>query len=442
MASPAADVQTISGLTIAGPATLTVQPSNFRIATLSIGNDVTAGRITGSSLLIRGNSLGGTITTAHAKVQGTFTLSNGTGSGPTVGILPYAIGDTTNAGSGMGLVTYDATYGVRLLYSSEYTGNIAAATPSNVSLATGTSTSTVTQHSLTLAGSSAVALTISSGTLTLDAGALVSAGTAAAANTITGAGSLALTSTTDPHEGFIHTIKDLTINSVIQNYGSDMLHESGLVKDGPGTLTLTASNTYSFTTTVNAGTLNLANPNGSAKTIAGGLVLNGGTLTTTGSLQTIGGGIAAGFGPNTISPGGDGSIGSISLGSSLTLNSNSTLKFDITSTSSLDQILDSGALSFSGNGQATIAVAGSPGPGVYDLINFNSTAVGDITNVSNLLCAAGSLTLDAGSGNTMQLDLHVGSMGPQFMGVPEPSTLALLAAGVIGLLMYAWRKRK
>jgi len=27
-------------------------------------------------------------------------------------------------------------------------------------------------------------------------------------------------------------------------------------------------------------------------------------------------------------------------------------------------------------------------------------------------------------------------------GVPEPGTLALLAAGLIGLLCYAWRKRR
>ena len=46
----------------------------------------------------------------------------------------------------------------------------------------------------------------------------------------------------------------------------------------------------------------------------------------------------------------------------------------------------------------------------------------------------GMLELVGGSGG--------GPLGPQFQGVPEPSTLALLVAGAIGLLMYAWRKRK
>ena len=30
----------------------------------------------------------------------------------------------------------------------------------------------------------------------------------------------------------------------------------------------------------------------------------------------------------------------------------------------------------------------------------------------------------------------------QFAVIPEPGTLALLAAGLLGLLAYAWRKRK
>jgi autotransporter-associated beta strand protein len=58
----------------------------------------------------------------------------------------------------------------------------------------------------------------------------------------------------------------------------------GLVKAGPGTLSLSGPNTYSGTTTVNAGTLNL----GSATAIGTGpLVLAGGDLGTTGTAVTL-----------------------------------------------------------------------------------------------------------------------------------------------------------
>ena len=51
----------------------------------------------------------------------------GRGTGNAIGILPYALGDTSATGTGMGLVTYDATNGVRLLntateYNSSLTG--------------------------------------------------------------------------------------------------------------------------------------------------------------------------------------------------------------------------------------------------------------------------------------------------------------------------------
>ncbi len=35
-----------------------------------------------------------------------------------------------------------------------------------------------------------------------------------------------------------------------------------------------------------------------------------------------------------------------------------------------------------------------------------------------------------------------GGAGMTTVAVPEPSTLALLAAGLAGLLAYAWRKRR
>ncbi len=54
------------------------------------------------------------------------TLSN-SGSGATIGILPYFYGDNSSTGSGTDLVTYGSN-GLRLLAASEYSGTIAAGT--------------------------------------------------------------------------------------------------------------------------------------------------------------------------------------------------------------------------------------------------------------------------------------------------------------------------
>ena len=92
-----------------------------------------------------------------------------------------------------------------------------------------------------------------------------------------------------------------------------------------------------------------------------------------------------------------------------------------------------------------------PDDGNYtdDLIDFNPRASGDIINVNNFFLAGNhsdtqleivavngyhALALVGGSGG--------GAPSKGIQGVPEPSTLALLAAGAMGLLMYAWRKKR
>ena len=53
----------------------------------------------------------------------------------------------------------------------------------------------------------------------------------------------------------------------------------------------------------------------------------------------------------------------------------------------------------------------------------------------------GDAWYDAGSGS-YDVELAAGGLGVTTTATPEPSTLALLAAGLAGLLCYAWRKRK
>ena len=74
--------------------------------------------------------------------------------------------------------------------------------------------------------------------------------------------------------------------------------------------------------------------------------------------------MVAGANNNYISPGGDGPIGTLRIGSTggLTLNNLSTMRFDIQSTSSLDQINDAGSLGFSSaSGAAIVLVPGGSG---------------------------------------------------------------------------------
>ncbi|MDZ7617681.1 MAG: autotransporter-associated beta strand repeat-containing protein, partial [Patescibacteria group bacterium] len=231
-------------------------------------------RGTGSTYLLRGTNLGTASSGEVAQIkvtgggtggngsvggEGGLTLSN-TGTGDQIGIAPYALGDNSASGVGGGLVTYDATSGVRLLTGAEY--NPAMTANRNVRLAASpAAVGTMSVRSLTLTNAGTpTEVAINSGSmLTLSSAAIVSTGSVG--NAIRG-GTLTFPSNSATYnEGFFHTVADLTVDSVIVN-GS---RSTEITKSGQGKLILNAANTYTGTTYVNAGRLIL---NGS---IAGGV---------------------------------------------------------------------------------------------------------------------------------------------------------------------------
>ena len=80
------------------------------------------------------------------------------------------------------------------------------------------------------------------------------------------------------------------------------------------------------------------------------------------------------------------------------------------------------------NGDPTLDFTGYLAPGTYTIASYGGTLSGQFATLN---IPAGD-TINYGTGSDSSIALSV---------VPEPSTLALLVAGAIGLLAYVWRRR-
>lgn len=169
----------------------------------------------------------------------------------------------------------------------------------------------------------------------------------------------------------------MTFNGIISGSGSK------LIKEGSGTLTLTGSNTYTGTTTVNGGILLAGNTAGSA-TGTGSVTVNsasiGGTGTFGGSVSISSGGkIEPGNASTSVS-----GLGTLTLGKNLTMNG--TIRMGVRNAAGYmsDQLIVLGSTAVNGNLMVESINGTTPFPlgAEIKLFTFIGTVSGQFTTVT------------------------------------------------------------
>jgi autotransporter-associated beta strand protein len=217
--------------------------------------------------------------------------------------------------------------------------------------------------------------------------------------------------------------QDITIAQPLLNGGGG----GGLTLYGSGRLTLMGSNTYTGRTTISAGVLSIAStaalPGWSAGgrySVDNGAALAVGDAITDANITTM---LSSGNFVNGAAVGFDTSAGNRTYGLNLANSSSGAIGLVIVGP---DTLTLSGTNTYTGG---TIVEAGT-----LDVISGSALPKG------------GSLTI--GAGGTFVFNPSAAgaplaaSFDPTVSPVPEPSSFALLGVSAIGLLAYAWRRRR
>lgn len=203
-----------------------------------------------------------------------------------------------------------------------------------------------------------------------------------------------------------------TFTGIIQNGAGT----ASLVKIGTGTLTLGGADTYGGSTSVSNGTL-----------VVNGSIASGGGVTVTGA--TLGGaGTVSGattFLPNAILAAGKGGIGTLSFGSSLTLNADSTNDFVVTTAGGASNKVAVAGLLTPDNSIISITSGTPLYPSTNLLFTYGtSSGVFTATPVFDVAPVHPASIVDNGSGQvSLVVPNHPPAAGPSFslgatVGVP------------------------
>ncbi len=373
-----------NGLTLSGPVTLTGSSTLNRVGTTDIignvylsdssssGRTLTIGDANNGSGSISGiianyNGVGGTAGGIVKKGTGTWILSgantytggttNGSAGGTDAGLLQIQGPDGKIGGGQITIYSgkMDLTGTTQTITSGIQLGGGASGTTSTLDLGSGGSLSiggTITYS----ASNNPNGGTISGGTINLVGNRIFNVGDSSGASV------------------------DLTVSSVVAN--GDATART-VRKQGAGVLVFSGANTYSGTTTVEAGVLNIQNATALGSTDAG-------TTVNSGTALQIQGGITVGAEALALNGTGISSDGALR-----NISGDNTYGGTITNTTAARINSDSGTLTLSGNINATNQAITFGGAG-------NIVANGAITNSTAGLTkdGAGTLTLSGSNANT------------------------------------------
>ncbi|MFD1490959.1 autotransporter outer membrane beta-barrel domain-containing protein, partial [Ancylobacter vacuolatus] len=389
------------GLTLAG-GTLATSASFTSDRDVTLTGAGTFSTATDTSLALSGVVSGtGSLTKSGA---GTLILSgsNTYQGGTTISAGTLQVGDGGTTGSILGTVTNNAALVFDLSADTSFAGAISG-TGTVAQRGTGTLT-------LTGANSYSGGTAIGSGTLRVLAAQAMGTGgltiergaTLRASDSFTFAGGVVLsTAVTSPTDAAIEVdaSKTLTLSGVISGGGD-------LEKTGAGTLILAGNNSFTGTTTITAGTLQIGN-GGTTGMISGDIVNNANLVFNRSDSYTISGAIT-GDGTLTLSGGGTAVFASSYSGTVELTNATTVLALD--STTEADFVVGSGGVlggtgtvgSLTMNAGGTVAPGYSPGTlTVNGPVAFNTGAIYsvDVTPQGghDLIVASGNVTLSSGA---------------------------------------------